>query len=495
VAGQDRLVEALETDLEWRDQHTRIAGRAREWLDSGRDSSYALRGADLREAEAWLAGQAGHRQAPTREQAEYISFSRQAASRRLYALGAALATGLVVAIALAVIALVHRASANREAHVAQSQLLASQAVNTTDPELAWLLAVGAYEISPTIDAKSAILTVADTGDQGILSTGNAGVYAMLSAPVTAVAFNPEGTLTAAKADGTVQIWDLATHRRLSTLAGAHQATVFSAALSRDGRTLAALGDGGLRLWDVATGHELRSLVGPERGTIVALAFSPHGTTLAAAGVDGKLWLWDVRTGRELDALTPGGTAIAGDGFVAFAPDGKTLAIPGTNGAVWLWSLSTHHRLGKPLIVKTGVQSVVFSPDGQTLAIAGSNQGIRLWNLKTRRQLGVLAGNGSDVYGMAFSRDGRTLASANADGTVRLWDLTPPRQVGNALTANGAGVNGAAFSRNGTTIASASADGKVRLWSLATHHQLGAPLKASGGYEFLDSFTSVPQGLG
>lgn len=192
VAGLDRLVEALETDLEWRDQHTRLAGRAREWLDSGRDSSYTLRGEDLREAEAWLVRQAGHRQAPTREQAQYISFSRQAASRRLYALVAALAAGLAVAIALAVIALVQRASANREAHVAQSQLLASQAVDTTDPELARLLAVGAYEISPTIDAKSAILTVADTGEQGILSTGNAGVYATLSAPVTAVALIPKG---------------------------------------------------------------------------------------------------------------------------------------------------------------------------------------------------------------------------------------------------------------------------------------------------------------
>ena len=65
AGGIDRLVDALETDLGWRDQHTRLAGRVREWIDAERDSSYLLRGADLREAEGWLGRQDGHRAAPT----------------------------------------------------------------------------------------------------------------------------------------------------------------------------------------------------------------------------------------------------------------------------------------------------------------------------------------------------------------------------------------------------------------------------------------------
>src|ERR1700694_2932475 len=36
ATGMKRLLEALEADLEWRDEHTRLAGRAREWLDSDR---------------------------------------------------------------------------------------------------------------------------------------------------------------------------------------------------------------------------------------------------------------------------------------------------------------------------------------------------------------------------------------------------------------------------------------------------------------------------
>jgi hypothetical protein len=45
--GLARLTEALETDLEWRDQHTRLAGRTREWLDAscaGRTSARRRRG-------------------------------------------------------------------------------------------------------------------------------------------------------------------------------------------------------------------------------------------------------------------------------------------------------------------------------------------------------------------------------------------------------------------------------------------------------------------
>ena len=99
AAGIDRLLDALETDLQWRDQHTRLAGRVREWIDADRDRSYLLRGADLREAEAWLGRQDGHRTAPTREQGEFIARSRQAAGRRLRTVIGALAAGLAIAAA------------------------------------------------------------------------------------------------------------------------------------------------------------------------------------------------------------------------------------------------------------------------------------------------------------------------------------------------------------------------------------------------------------
>ena len=215
--GMDRLVEALEVDLPWRDQHTRLAGRAREWLDSGRDSSYALRGADLRDAEAWLGQQEGHREGPTREQVEFIARSRQAAGRRLYTLVGGLAVGLVIAAGLAVFALIQRHTAIQESHVAESELLATQAGATSDLELASLMALGSYRLSPSVDARSAILTVVDgSGQLGRPFTGHAGA-------VTAEAFSPDGkTIASGSTDDTVRLWDVATHRQLGRPLSGHK---------------------------------------------------------------------------------------------------------------------------------------------------------------------------------------------------------------------------------------------------------------------------------
>jgi hypothetical protein len=49
------LTNALDTDLEHARIHTRILTRALEWDHRGRDTSFVLRGNDLKEAEGWLA--------------------------------------------------------------------------------------------------------------------------------------------------------------------------------------------------------------------------------------------------------------------------------------------------------------------------------------------------------------------------------------------------------------------------------------------------------
>lgn len=97
----DSLIEALRTDSGWREQHTRLAARTREWDQAGRDSSFLLRGRDLRDAERWLGGQSEHRQAPTYRHAEYIHASRRAATTRRRRLAGVALAAIVILLAFA----------------------------------------------------------------------------------------------------------------------------------------------------------------------------------------------------------------------------------------------------------------------------------------------------------------------------------------------------------------------------------------------------------
>jgi hypothetical protein len=56
TVASERLLVALDTDIEHARAHTRWLVKALDWETQGRDSSFLLRGSELTSAEAWLAG-------------------------------------------------------------------------------------------------------------------------------------------------------------------------------------------------------------------------------------------------------------------------------------------------------------------------------------------------------------------------------------------------------------------------------------------------------
>jgi hypothetical protein len=73
-----RLVAAIDTDLDWVRQHTQLGLRAEQWKTKGRDESFLLRGTELREAIRWLEQAATIKtRLPTEIHEQYIQASKE----------------------------------------------------------------------------------------------------------------------------------------------------------------------------------------------------------------------------------------------------------------------------------------------------------------------------------------------------------------------------------------------------------------------------------
>lgn len=71
-----KLINAIETDLDWVRTHTRLLTRAIEWESKDKDQSFLLQGNDLRAAEEWLSKAMDKKPNPTALQTQYIIASR-----------------------------------------------------------------------------------------------------------------------------------------------------------------------------------------------------------------------------------------------------------------------------------------------------------------------------------------------------------------------------------------------------------------------------------
>ena len=102
----EKLVSAIEIDLEWVKQHTRLLERAVEWDAAKRDDSFLLQKNDLAAAERWLTLGPTKEPKPTALQTQYVIDSRTSATKRQRFKFGAVTAGLVITVALAVLALV-----------------------------------------------------------------------------------------------------------------------------------------------------------------------------------------------------------------------------------------------------------------------------------------------------------------------------------------------------------------------------------------------------
>jgi hypothetical protein len=354
------LLKAMDTDVAWVDEHTRLLTRAIEWDKQSKDNSFLLRGKDLREAEEWLAHAAAKEPSPTLLQSQYIAASRQAVNRQQRFLLAGISVALVIAIILAAIAFIQR-------NVAIARGLAAAAVNNLelDPELSISQALDAVS-QPLIFDRSVQLEAEDALQRAVQSSRALRVLKHDN-QVLAVAFNRDGTrLATASFDkgsftrGTVRVWDSATGKLLLTipLPGVNDV----AYNSDDTRLAAALTNGTVVILDVNSGQTLRTL--DHSGNVVNVTFNSNGSEVASSSEDGSVRVWKADSGEPLYTFSHK-ARVSG---VAFSPDDKMLATASWDRTAVVWDLASGTAL-HTFKHDDVLNQVAFSPDGTRLAVA------------------------------------------------------------------------------------------------------------------------------
>ncbi len=435
-----RLVGWIDADRAGLRVHRQLTVATRGWQEAGADPDALYAGVQLEAAREWVADPSHAedlnpaerhfvQESIARQDRERAAVQRR--SRRLRQLVAALVVLLLVAVGLSGYAFRLRDAAATQRDLALSRQVAEAAnrVRANQPALAAQLAQVAYRISPTAEARAALLDSSATPTPTRL-LGPPGVMQALAA-------SPDGRIVAAAGQAaSVRLW------------------------SRPTRTAAT------RLVDLPTGDAL---------TVFALAFSPDGHTLAAAGADSTVHLWNVADPAHpsaLGALIGPGNTVYG---LAFSPDGRTLVAGSADQRVYRWNVAdpAHPTALAALTGPTGyVQAVAFSPDGRTLVAGSVDQRVYRWNVADPARptaLAALTGPTSTVFSVAVSPDGHTLAAGSRDGHVYRWDTTDPAAARplDPLTGPGGWINSLAFSPDGRELTGGATDDLAWTWDLAT----------------------------
>ena len=506
----DRIVQALDTDLEHVKAHTRLLVRASEWDGRGQPRSLLLRGEDLKQAEALLVAAQGTEPAPTPVQARYVQASRQGTSRRQRTAVAIALCVAIVAAGLGVFAWQQRGEAIDQRVAAEEQRRiaieqrdiarsgdlssASIAELDKDPELSLLLAIEAARIRRTDRSEDALRRALQVANVELVREGDG------SRPQD-IAFGPRGEWVAHADADSIDVWDVATGDtilEIQTGEGTQAEIPWSLAVDPRGRWVAAAGRGGTTLYDAQTGELVRTL--PAKGIVYQIEFSTSGDRLVAGGDDGAR-VWDPATGDVVLELghEPSGTYGAdmsadgdliatghGDGvvrvwdgrsgrlvhelqghtdlgfFVAFSQTGDRLVSISFDNTARIWDASS----GEPLAVlthETFVQDASFVRD-DFVVTADSNGLIQIWSVASGEVVSELRGHSSHVAFIAVNPQQDRVVSGSDDETIRVWRLGPGVST---LDVDRLGYQTVAGYRpDGTVFLTAGYSSQIELWDAA-----------------------------
>ncbi len=227
-----------------------------------------------------------------------------------------------------------------------------------------------------------------------------------------IAVSPRGDLAAVVAYGgrTIELFDLATARRVGTIDLGENARPHGLLWLQDGRIVATMeGRSALAVVSDPTGAAPRVLgipTGAKGSHMVAVSPDFMRAYVANMG-SGSVGVFDLAAGRKLTDIAVGGQPEG----IAVTPDGKRLWVADRAGdTVQVVELATRRTIAKQATGKTPIR-VAVSPDGRHAITSDYGAGtISVFDAATARPLRtiVVGRLGSEQVTAIFSGDGRRL---------------------------------------------------------------------------------------
>jgi WD40 repeat protein len=492
------LVKAIDTDIDWLADHTRLGEMARRWDTEKRPRSAVLRGAALEEAERWIGKQPKAAPQPTILHREFITASRRSATGRLRTwIGGSIAV-TVLSLGLAVAAYIAQLEAIAQAEEAKRQRTAAESAQSLAQTNEAKAVVAQRNAEDNLAGQSRLLAQISEDQTRAGNSANAITLALKALPRDLS--KPDRRVVN---DALVSLsYAIDQDRRLMTLAG-HANAVLFATYSTDGaQMLTVSSDKTARLWDARTGELIREIIGAEDAVIYG-AFSPDGS-LVATSSGSMTRVSDGRTGRPRYLLQGHTKNVQ---RIEFSPDGTRIVTGAWDNTARIWDAATGELLhvlqgpewdsqtvasgsgvADPIVnavlraqtqIFGGMDVVAISPDGTLVATGGRadpESVVRLWSMATGKLVRVLRGPSLSLsqsfLDLAFSPDGSRIASALGDNTARVWNVATGDQL-LVLKEHTNSVQTVRFSRDGKRILTGSMDGSARIWDATSGKTLVA----------------------
>ena len=480
------LITAIQTDYEWAKAHTRLQMRALEWERAGNDKSFLLRGADLNQAEDWIAVAAEKTPEPTLLQTRYLQTSRQEAVKRQRNLLLAVGAALLVTIVLGVMAVINGQRATRSAVSLSTQVVvAENAEATAEQEAnfsATQQAIAEEQERIAVEQRSIAeeqRSFAEEQQRIAEEQRNIAEAKQLAASAFNLADIKLDLAQLLSIEGYQKDANYLTRGSLLTtlqedptlLRHFHgQTWISSIVYDPEGAFFVSAGeDGTIRFWDPLTGMQIGEPLLGHTGWVTNLAISPDGTLLASSSLDGTLKLWDIGDRTQIATLLTTEKDVH-PSDIAFSADGSLLAGVTNQGYVWVWDVKTLTPKSEPIKIKTVWNKMLLSPDGKTIITNHYGQGIKFWNVETGKQIGdpIL----DNIILIDLSPDGKILVAADTEKHIYFWDLENNRLISKNLTRHeNSNISDIIFHPSGGLLFSVNID-LIEYWDVQTGKSKG-----------------------